>query len=81
MQPQTRARRVYRGTSLIEITPLSGPYSRTPPRVIWWSYGGGVSYERGTPAAWRLLYSTPYAICGYLGAKGTYGWMGMSCTE
>jgi len=19
------------------------------PRVLWWSYGGGVSYERGTP--------------------------------
>ena len=25
-------------------------YSRTMPRVLWWSEGGGaVSYERGTP--------------------------------
>jgi hypothetical protein len=27
----------YRGTSLIRNTPLLGPYSRTLPRVIWWS--------------------------------------------
>ena len=27
----------YRGTSLIRNTPLPGPYSRTIPRVIWWS--------------------------------------------
>ena len=28
---------VYRGTSLIRNTPLLGPYSRTIPRVLWWS--------------------------------------------
>jgi len=28
----------YRGTSLIRNTPLVGPYSRTIPRVIWWSF-------------------------------------------
>ena len=39
----------YRGTSLIRNRPLLGPYSRTIPRVIWWSVGGGaVSSERGT---------------------------------
>jgi len=27
----------YRGTSLIRNTPLLGPYSRTIPRVLWWS--------------------------------------------
>jgi hypothetical protein len=27
----------YRGTSLIRNTPLLGPYSRTLPRVLWWS--------------------------------------------
>ena len=26
-----------RGTSLIRNTPLLGPYSRTMPRVLWWS--------------------------------------------
>ena len=32
----------YRGTSLIRNAPLLGPYSRTIPRVAWWSYGGGL---------------------------------------
>jgi len=32
----------YRGTSLIRNTPLLEPYSRTIPRVIWWSWGGGL---------------------------------------
>ena len=42
--------RGYRGTSLIINTPLLGPYSRTIPRVLWWSCGGGaVPHERGTP--------------------------------
>ena len=41
----------YRGTSLIRNAPPSGPYSRTIPRVLWWSQRGGgtASYERGTP--------------------------------
>ena len=30
------------GTSLMRNTPLLGPYSRTMPEVIWWSYGGGL---------------------------------------
>ena len=33
---------LYRGTSLIRNTPLLGPYSRTKPRVLWWSWGGGL---------------------------------------
>ena len=38
----------YRGTSLMRNNPLLEPYSRTTPRVIRWSWGGGVvSYERG----------------------------------
>ena len=28
----------YRGTSLIRNTPLLEPYSRTIPRVVWWSW-------------------------------------------
>ena len=28
---------LYRGTSLIRTPPLLGPYSRTMPRVLWWS--------------------------------------------
>ena len=40
----------YRGTSLIRNIPLLGPSSRTIPRVLGWSWGGGaISYERGTP--------------------------------
>ena len=32
----------YRGTSLIRNGPLLGPYSRTIPRVLKWSQGGGL---------------------------------------
>ena len=32
----------YRGTSLIRNTPLLGPYSRTMPRALWRSKGGGL---------------------------------------
>ena len=32
----------YRGTSPVRNTPLLGPYSKTIPRVLWWSYGGGL---------------------------------------
>ena len=40
----------YRGTSFIRNDLLLGPYSRTIPRVLWWSLGGGaVLYERGPP--------------------------------
>jgi hypothetical protein len=31
----------YRGTSLIRNSAPLGPYSRTMPRALWWSYGGG----------------------------------------
>ena len=37
-----RVRWWYSGTSLMRNTPLLGPYSRTTPRVLWWSLGGGV---------------------------------------
>ena len=33
---------VYRGTSFISDSPLLGPYSRTLPRVLWWSKGRGL---------------------------------------
>jgi len=40
--------------SLIRNSGRLGPYRRTIPRVLWWSWGGGaVSYERGTPEPWR----------------------------
>ena len=32
----------YRGTSLIRNSPSLGPYSRTMPRALWWSLGGGL---------------------------------------
>ena len=39
---QSRHLRVnaYRGTSLIRKRTLLGPYSRTTPRALWWSWGG-----------------------------------------
>ena len=61
-----------------ERTPLLGPYSRTIPRVLWWSCGGGaVSYERGTPVARSLTQtSTKGPMWGYprlvLGALGSF---------
>ena len=57
----TTRRSPYKGTSLIRNTLLLGPYRKTLPGVIWWSYRGGqflmsevpmwgtVSYERGSP--------------------------------
>jgi len=32
----------YIGTSLITDRRPTGPYSRTIPRVLWWSYWGGL---------------------------------------
>ena len=32
----------YRGTLLMGNTTLLGPYSRTVPRALWWSKGGGL---------------------------------------
>ena len=36
----------YRGTSLVRNNPLLGSYSRTLPKVLWWSYGGGLHLNR-----------------------------------
>ena len=33
---------LYRGTSLIRNSAPLGPYSRTMPGALWWSYGGGL---------------------------------------
>ena len=35
-------RKAYRGTSLIRNRAPLGPYTRTMPRVLWWSWGGGL---------------------------------------
>ena len=35
-------KRLYRGTSLIRNSLLLGPYSRTVPRALWGSWGGGL---------------------------------------
>ena len=57
-------------------------------RAIWWSQGGGVSYERGTPVSPKLLISelkpvspTPetlhpssFGLRGYLGFLGVGAW-------
>ena len=37
------------GNSLIRKFPPLGPYRSPMPRALWWSWGGGVSHERGTP--------------------------------
>ena len=43
-------RKRYRGTSLIRNSVPLGPYSRTVPRALRWSWGGvAVSYERKKP--------------------------------
>ena len=51
--PCTSALATYRGSSRIRNRVLIGPYSRTMPKALRWSYGGpgggAVSYERGTP--------------------------------
>ena len=39
----------YRGTSLISNSPPLGPYSRTMPRALWWSWGGGVFLMNEVP--------------------------------
>ena len=42
--------------------PSQKPCSRTIPRFLWCSYGGGaVSYERGTPVA--AMYAPPPRLC------------------
>ena len=45
-----------------------GPYSRTMPKLLWWSLGGvAVSYERGTPVLFdppdRRLATAPAERC------------------
>ena len=51
MFPGTKRREFqpYRGTSLIRKRRPVGPYSRTMPWALWKSWGGAVSYDRGTP--------------------------------
>ena len=53
--PKIRAKRTsltaewpYRGTLLIRSSKPLGPCSRSMPRALWRSWGGGGSYERGT---------------------------------
>ena len=45
----------YRGTSLIRNNPTLGPYSRTIPRVRWWSYGGGLFLMSEVPLYYLRL--------------------------
>ena len=53
------------GTSLIRNTPLLGPYSRTIPRVLWWSQGGGLFLMSEVPL---------YGAWGHpLGYQGMFG--------
>ena len=39
LTPSQKCSVCYRGTSLIINTPFLAPYSRTIPRVLWWSQG------------------------------------------
>ena len=57
--------------------PLLGPYSRTIPRVLWWSNGGGaVSYEQGTPVEIEVMcalhVSWEREKCVYFGLTPTW---------
>ena len=47
----------YWGTSLIRNSALLGLYGRNMPRVMWWSWGVGVSLQRGTPVNLRTHIS------------------------
>ena len=47
------------GTSLIRNTPLLGPYSRTIPRVLGGSYGGGRFLMNEVPLYTKIRYATP----------------------
>ena len=42
--PTTSGWHRYRGTSLIRNHAPLGPYSRTMPRALWWSLGGGRAF-------------------------------------
>ena len=45
----------HRSTSLIRTPPLLGPYSRTIPRVLRWSWGEGVFLMSEVPLQGALL--------------------------
>ena len=63
---------VYRGTSHIRNIPLLGLYSRTIPRVLWWSQGGWLFLMGKVPCDGRLKFrpasclDVPKSVC-----KGT----------
>ena len=44
-----RVDRLYRGTSLIRNSTPLGPYSKTVPRALRWSYEGGLSLMSEVP--------------------------------
>ena len=61
--------RPYRGTSLIRNTPLLGPYSRTIPRVLWRSQGGGLFLMSEVPlytGAGRVVRGAERVLAGVL---------------
>ena len=49
----------YRGTLLIRNTPLLGPCSRTIPRALWWSWGGGAFLVNEVPVQDLQLLEAP----------------------
>ena len=65
-----RLRLITPSTSPIRNTPLLGPCSRTIPKVLWWSQGGGaISYERGTPPPLSSEYGTCKTVKAWLSGK------------
>ena len=51
----------YRGTSLVRNSAPLAPYSRTMPRALWWSQGGGLFLmsevpSRDCPDSTRYMY-------------------------
>ena len=52
----------YRGTSLIRNTSLLGPYSRTIPRLSWWSWGGGLFLMSEVPLYGKSTRGTKVSL-------------------
>ena len=63
----------YRGTSLIRIRNLLGPYRRTMSRALLWSWGMDFSYERGTPVGRQVGWTRKREEWSSVGMRGASG--------
>ena len=58
---------IYRGTLLTRNIPLLGPYSRTIPRVLRWSQGGGAMNVTSISVASRRVDASSCSVSGLWG--------------